>query len=553
MDIKETKVMEIIENLKTDYYKELKKKLEQRRIDLNNGETHVKNSPYTKEQLLKDVERALKKNKKRSYKAYQTISYVKSTARQLDQISEKYSLLNIFLDDISSVLNPRNKETDKLEPTDTYETYTKKYKKVIEKERRELSKQLNSIAKQLQKKLKKDAKDCIVNGDKLPISNYVSLKEKIEKGNYNLEQHIREDGYNSLENFVRMISYEKKSEVINVNIEMSLHHGGKILAAQKDYESKDHQYGRYAGNTYEKLKEIEKNSKEYVLNIDRKSLTKAKELYTKANNIAKEIKYLDVLIEIYGETCIKDTETFKMIGQLRQEQVSKINDLIKLADETYEKSGIQPKIDAEQRLRELQKNILQKKHKLNQLEEKEYNKNHEEIEQLKDEIFELEKEFRQIIGKNRDLNKPEYRVDLKLEETKEKEESKETIEKHSTKQKENVEYKPKEIELKDNLKDIRFSYYQQYNLKRISNPEKFSEMSFSEYLQMVAPQQKELIKYEKQKEEQNVTIYKLYINYVVSCGGKQNAMGFQEFAQRKYGLKNVDIPVEYEEVEGKKR
>jgi len=75
------------------------------------------------------------------------------------------------------------------------------------------------------------------------------------------------------------------------------------------------------------------------------------------------------------------------------------------------------------------------------------------------------------------------------------------------------------------------------------------KLKFSEYLEKVAPFQKELIEVEKEREARAATVYKLYLKYLASLEDKTYAMRFSEFAQMRYGFEPSDIPIEYDEME----
>ena len=72
-------------------------------------------------------------------------------------------------------------------------------------------------------------------------------------------------------------------------------------------------------------------------------------------------------------------------------------------------------------------------------------------------------------------------------------------------------------------------------------------MSFSTYLETVAPQLTELINIEKERERLAKTIYKDYLKYYTALEDKHSAIEFYKFASNNYGISNIDVPVEYVE------
>ena len=79
------------------------------------------------------------------------------------------------------------------------------------------------------------------------------------------------------------------------------------------------------------------------------------------------------------------------------------------------------------------------------------------------------------------------------------------------------------------------------------------QMNFSEYLENVAPDLKELIEIEKRRENRAKNVFKLYVQYLASIEDKSQAMRFTDFAKLRHGLEKDDLPYEYSDEEVKKR
>jgi len=73
------------------------------------------------------------------------------------------------------------------------------------------------------------------------------------------------------------------------------------------------------------------------------------------------------------------------------------------------------------------------------------------------------------------------------------------------------------------------------------------KLSFSAYLESVAPHLIQLINIEKERERLARTIYKDYLKYYSSLENKKDAIEFYEFAGNNYGISNIDVPIEYDE------
>lgn len=102
------------------------------------------------------------------------------------------------------------------------------------------------------------------------------------------------------------------------------------------------------------------------------------------------------------------------------------------------------------------------------------------------------------------------------------------------------------IEIPSQYSGLAVQYYPQYMAFIRSNPD-YSNLKYWQYLEQVRPDLKELIEIERKKEERVENVYKKYIKYVASCGGKQNAMSFKDFAKMHYNVESYDIPQGYEE------
>lgn len=102
------------------------------------------------------------------------------------------------------------------------------------------------------------------------------------------------------------------------------------------------------------------------------------------------------------------------------------------------------------------------------------------------------------------------------------------------------------FELDSSLQIFRTMHYQGYMREKVLNSD-LGKLSFSAYLESVAPHLTKLIELEKERETLARTIYRDYIRYYSSLENKKDAIEFYEFAGNNYGISNVDVPIEHEE------
>ena len=102
------------------------------------------------------------------------------------------------------------------------------------------------------------------------------------------------------------------------------------------------------------------------------------------------------------------------------------------------------------------------------------------------------------------------------------------------------------FELDSSLQIFRTMHYQGYMREKVLNSD-LGKLSFSAYLESVAPHLTELINIEKERERLARTIYKDYLKYYSALENKKDAIEFYEFAGNNYGISNVDVPIEHEE------
>jgi hypothetical protein len=103
----------------------------------------------------------------------------------------------------------------------------------------------------------------------------------------------------------------------------------------------------------------------------------------------------------------------------------------------------------------------------------------------------------------------------------------------------------KPIEIPDYLSGNVTYYYQNYMKEKLLKTE-LGNLKFSEYLEVVRPDLKELIEIERKREQRLDNIYKKYLKYRMALEDKTRVLSFREFAQYNYGLESYEIPEGYE-------
>lgn len=535
-----------------------------------------------------NIKKNYEKEREEIKEKYSVIYEIGHLASQIEKLEKKHTLLYNFEHDIFNVMYKENEKKEKT-PTIIHKEFEKRYAKITKKERIELLKEKEKLTKKLNKLLNKEAPKISIGIDlfdghyrtysnnKKPFFIHKKLKTRIESGKNafiapQFQKHGNEDknytGYGNLENFIEGISFEKHQQISNERFESRLER--KNL--EKKYEENELYLGIDGDKSKERLKEINR-LKKYNLKINNQSLNTAITLYEKIIELSKDVMYIEKIMEEYKDIIeVNNSEIYKNVELLRKEQEQRINTLMREAERAYYQSGIEEKLNIEHKLHEIQYLIEQKKYRLRTYKIKDYidKKTEKEIKILEEEIEELETKKFNLLYDNPDLNKIEYKVDIeriKREEKEELEKMKKSIqqkehlhheiptqeEKGSNDEKLKVtkeepikydNYKVVDKEIRENWQDMRFKYFQEYQIKMMISKKK---IPFSEFLEKRAPYLKDLIELEKERERHAINIYKEYIKYLANEENKENAMKFSEFANRKHKIENIDVPAQYEE------
>jgi hypothetical protein len=283
-------------------------------------------------------------------------------------------------------------------------------------------------------------------------------------------------------------------------------------------------------------------------------------------DLTRQTAILDAIIDAYDNTEIKDTEMFLYLKEILRKQNKKIQGLTSKAMERYKKAGIKEYIELEEKLRVLYQRLSGLSR---QLADAELRHNSSEISRLRGLVDATKSEMFGIVYKYPELNKPEYGIDLSKYDKKgrvvgydlEEEvvptrvvldgELEPSRPQYSDYSEEEVSYE-QDVETPENLTEVNTAYYGRYMLEKMKGSE-LGKKTYSEYLEVVAPELEDLIRIERNKEQRAATVFKLYLQYLAAQEDKENAMGFSQFAEYRYGISKDDLPFEFTDEEVKKR
>lgn len=582
--MKSDEIRKLIDSFNTKYYEEELEKIEQRIENVRAGFPEFKgiynsyNDEKTltkeeKEKKIRSLENRKKDVKKNIRELNSVIANLEINLSKIEEIAKKQALLS----KLEQCIWDRRFSDDK--ELSLNNVYKKLDKKLYCKSKGKLYDATSKINKEVYKMLK--------NNKNLQVTQFGSIESTIDNSAYRMDTL-----FNKAEHLFES-EYGNKLGTLGVDVE-------RLNTAKKAMQKKPTQYTiTFNGKLpLERLNHINNYlEKNYNLKEGYSDLKTLQEKYKEIVLLSREVWYMNEVILSFSKTSIVDTEMYKGLKELYEQQKDKLYDLREKADKLYDKSGLQGKIDAEMRLKELYEQLKEKEFNINRYEELGY---YDQVSLLTNEMYEIRYEMIRILRDNPEFNRKEYNIDIKriLEKEKEiykpevekineskieevsntqykvEEEIKQPVEKEETEKimdesPSNIEEIPihietneeeifidetyqkeeenkKTFELSDNLRVHRFSKYQDYMREKLIGSE-LGKLSFSQYLEKEAPYLTELIKIEKERENQARTIYGEYIKYYASLENKESALTFEQFANETYGIDNIDVPIEKEE------
>lgn len=583
MDDKKLKTLkDLIDSFKTGYYEDKNEKLRQEILNIRLGNPRYEGvEKYNKgeivpqnqrEREIKRLQSEIKDNKDKAKQLGQALSELRRASHELENLAEKDFLLHKFEGFI------RNRvDSKEMEEADIYKKNRNKYHKLyfssktpIKLSRGKISKEMYKIIKKkMRERAYKTRYDYISIGEALK-DNEINLIDKYAPGNrifgdfeyYHNDTDMLWDSNRSFSSKIAQLGVDVNTLAYAINQTK-----GELDKHSLTFNGKD---------AFDKLKNIEKaKNKNIEVKVRHSKLIEIEEKYTKIVELSRETWYLGEILRAFNSTDITNTKMYKGVRELVEEQKLELSKLIREADKEYEKTGLQNKINLIEQLEELYRQIEEINLKIEEY--KNYG-NEKQVDLLKQEYYDVRYEMVKILKDNPDLNNPKYNIDVKNIIKQEKElfepeikkeikkeepsyiktnEKKEFVERNvfetqivkepTIKPVKNILKENKEsLELDSSLQIHRTYHYQNYMKEKVLGSD-LGKLSFSQYLESVAPHLKELIKVEKERELLARTIYKDYLKYYSSLENKKDAISFYDFANSNYQVENIDIPIEYEE------
>ena len=591
-NLKEASAERIVDKFDVSYYTAEIEEIRNRIYNIRIGkpEYYGKDSRYYPSNVLtgKDAERRIKeleKRKKRLEKEMSKYSRVASLARhtefELDRMAKRDALLGLFDSAVYSVEHHYNTKTKQFEDSPVLEKNEKKLIKARRKDHGKLRKERKTVDRKMYHTLKRYSKKMrlLING------NGMSINTVIKESKFSLESlfwNLYLDKSNE---------YEKKGYLLGVDT--------KILDRVKEIMKEDYNFSYNSfcvGNSYSKymdLKHIHKMPSYAKINgMIYKFIGKYEEILKRG----KELHALELIINAFSKTEIKNSESYISLVEVCKREEQNIIKMVQEVDKEYEKANLPELIENHKKLEELYNKYLRAMRA--HFDSKDANYSWSEYTREADEY---RAEMYAIIRKYPELNRPEYKIEIdpkkkdvtqqvpsndalessklsvkegivdsskpvlsgvrsdvvevikderdfrKLVTTYEGEIPKRVVADFGSEQEEKSEEELRQpIEVPDYLSGNITVYYQQYMKEKLLKTE-LGKLKFSEFLEHVRPDLKELIEIERKREQRVETIYRKYLKYRISLKDKENAMSFKEFAKFNYGLENYEIPEEYTE------
>ena len=570
IDALDTKFYETeIENLKKEIYNIEMNRPRYEGIHKLVGEIVPENK---KEEEIKGLKTIIEEDRKIIKEVTPILQSINFNTHKLEELIKIDMLLNIFSVDFDKLFDSQKLVDEKM--VKSIKKFQKKYKqkylnlyfsctKPIEKQKQKLSKQLYELLKTVLKRHLNENQDRYLTVDFVLDDNLIPFTE------LDLESKIEEYVDKSIPSRKSWLGNIKDFSEFGVN-------NKKIDAAYNISEGKIDFASLIADDwIVEAFKNLENINTIQKLNISTKlkdsDLGNLREQYIKITELSKSVLYIEAILDAFKSSTISSSELSEIKAgyeTIVRKQKTEIKKLAVKAKKLYEKSQLQEKIDLMQHLEELHAKSQELQAKIEQF------KNLGDLDKvnaLENEYYRTQREMYNILKENPKLNNTKYNINIKNEKDENKdnlqkpveetvnnpvkeepsvkatneENAKETVQKPVEENKK-IQITKENIELNSNLQMQRTMHYQNYMREKVLKSD-LGNLSFSEYLESVAPNLKELIDIEKKRETFARTIYKEYLKYYSSLEDKKSVIPFEEFAENKYGISNIDVPIENEE------
>ena len=568
---------DIIENLSTRYYKLEIERLKQELADIRNGrdeddfDSRKMRSSASKEERIENLERRIKNYENEIKEIASVLHEIRESARKLDKIAKKNGLMSCLYSHLGECLSSRDEKYN-LIPTDLYNEIFKhklfekgksKFRRLYSKESHELDVSHTQISREMYRELKQIKDKVVVHTDEhsryyddLYWLDYSSLKSELKENQHYDLRDLPAQYYSELASNYYAHYDDEKLRAMGVDVYQlqkarDIAHGKKLeySDAEEIVESLDYLSSHY--NVYNRFRTYG------ILSNEMEEL----------RDLTRQTAILDAIIDAYDNTEIKDTEMFLYLKEILRKQNKKMQDLTSKTMERYKKAGIKEYIELEEKLRVLYQRLSGLSR---QLADAELRHDSNEISRLRALVDATKSEMFGIVYKYPELNKPEYGIDLSKYDKKSKkvENSYDDQEVVPTRVVLDGELEPapqqypdyseeevsheQYVETPENLTEVNTAYYGRYMLEKMKGSE-LGKKTYSEYLEVVAPELEDLIRVERNKEQRAANVFKLYVQYLAAQEDKENAMGFSQFAEYRHGISKDDLPFEYTDEEVKKR
>lgn len=555
-------------------------------------------TPQDRERKIDRLKKQIEGNKRIIAEINEAIRTVNNGMSVLRKAEETHALIGALSDDLRYCFrkyteNEKTGERYQI-PSDTYnaifinkmfESAKSKYRRLWSKEHKKADAQTRKVKKDIYKKLKKvsgrqmvEMNDGYGYGHSRDRYDYFSLNFTLK------ENHKSLKGLgDSLASDMRSeLNYWDRENLSSLGVEVD-----KIKRAHDISDGEERLYDEFGPI----LKSMEYLASEYSIQKRFKTFYFLREDIREVDKLSREVECLDLIIDAYDNTAIKDTDLFKELVEIYRKQNKKLNNLTRKVREMYQRSGMKEYIEIEQKLRDLHQRAGTLRYQVS-IHEERLGYSDPETRKLNDMYLGARAEMLSILLKYPELNRDEYGIDLTKYDKKGRYIGDEPEEKSVTPRPTNGEparvtgeetfiptrvvteeelrrdlgeeetpKKPWEVvqdnkedtlEIPEQLTSIRTAYYSRYMVEKVKGSE-LGKMKFSEYLENVAPDLEELIEIEQRRERKAANVFKLYVQYLASLEDKSQAMRFSDFARLRHGLEQEDLPFEYSDEEVQKR
>lgn len=537
----------------------------------------------------------------------EAISVINHSAYVLDEAAKSTALLRGLTNSLSDCflkyedVSKTNGELVII-PSDTYDEIFKnkiaekfganvksEYRKLYSKEIKKAEAPVSKVKKDIYAKVKSIKGLSVVEND-----NHYRYGHSQNKYDYSSLQGVLEENNYTVDGFADRLYRDIGNQYDYNNIETLASLGvevDKVKRAIDISNGAERMFDQF-GPILDSMQRLEE---EYSIQNRFKTFYYLKNDIKKVDKLSREVECLDLIIDAFDNTSIKDTDLFKHLIEIYRKQNNKLNKLMNKVNEVYSRSGLKELLEAESRLKDLSRQSIElQARRIRTYDEFGEGPSFDYTYSVEDKI---RTEMLAILLKYPELNKPIYGINLeqynkrgkyigdkitKEQDVKEisrpikvedeepfvptivvtEEELKRDlgIVEESQEQEQKNPWKPANETIEDDnnfeipydLSSVRTDYYNRYMFEKVKGTE-LGQMNFSEYLENVAPDLKELIEIEKRRENRAKNVFKLYVQYLASIEDKSQAMRFTDFAKLRHGLEKDDLPYEYSDEEVKKR